>query len=449
MSLLYERLFQRVLFPFYESLLRRRKTIAYGREYDRNQWLSADALAALQWTRLKALLDHCYREVPYYRRLWDALGITPDAIRSMEDYARLPILTKADIRANFDDLIAPSYRAGLLLKSTGGSTGEPLRFGYTRESHERRTAVMWRGYGWAGARMGRRTLYLWGGTVGNPGRLQLVKDRLFHAAFGRRMLDSFPMSESNMAQYADAIDAYKPEVMVGYVGPLVRLAQWLLAHKRQAAAPHSILGGAEALLEYQRELIQRAFGAPAYNTYGCREFMLIASECERRDGLHINADHLLVEAGRAEPGDVLITDLHNYGMPFIRYANGDLATTSTRACACGRGLPMLERVDGRKLDAIRTRTGQILPGEFFPHMLKDVPGVVRFQVVQRTLETLDISIVRGDAFDAAGLDYARNEIAKQLGDALDVRFHFVDAIETGKNGKFRVTISELSADASP
>jgi len=444
MSAVYEGLFRRVLFPFYETVLRRRKTLAYLDEYERNQWLAPEQIAELQWRKLKALLEHCHREVPYYRKQWTALGVTPDDIKTPADYARLPLLTKADIRTNFEDLKAESWKGRILYKATGGSTGEPLRFGYTRESHERRTAVMWRGYGWAGARMGRRTLYLWGGAVGDPGRKQLLKDRLYHAAFGRRVLDSFPMSESNMASYADAIDAYRPDIMVAYVGPLVRLSQWMLATGRRVHKPEGILGGAEALLGYQREIIERAFGAPAYNTYGCREFMLIASECEQRDGLHVNADHLFVETLPAL--DVVVTDLSNYGMPFIRYQNGDLATPSSTVCACGRGLPMLKSVDGRKLDAIRTRLGHVLPGEFFPHMLKDIPGLRRFQVVQRSLDALDISIVRGEGFEDSGLDYARREIAKVIGDAAEIRFHFVDEIPTGANGKFRVTISEIPSE---
>jgi phenylacetate-CoA ligase len=450
-STFYESLFRGAFFPFYEGVLRGRKTLRYIAEYERNQWLPADDIAQLQWRKLKRLLEHCYREVPYYRRRWNEVGATPDDIRSLADYARLPILTKKDIRENFDELVASSWRGRLLLKATGGSTGEPLRFGYTRESNERRTAIMWRGYAWAGARMGRRTLYLWGGSVGTPPRTKLLKDRLYHAAFGRRMLDSFRMTEANIAEYADAIDAYRPQIIVAYVGPLVRLAQWMLDTKRQVFRPESILCGAEALHETQREIVQRAFGCPVYNTYGCREFMLIASECERRDGLHVNADHLLVETGAARDvdgvagaADIIITDLHNEGMPFIRYVNGDLATPTADTCPCGRGLPLLERIDGRKLDAIRTRDGRLLPGEFFPHMLKDVAGVLQFQVIQRAWETLDISVVRGPSFDESSLDYIRREIGKVLGDSVEVRFHFVDRIELTPSGKLRVTVCEIA-----
>ncbi|MDR6935564.1 phenylacetate--CoA ligase family protein [Luteibacter sp. 3190] len=447
----YETLLRHVLWPAYEGGLRRRETPRHMRRYERDQWLAPAEVRALQFERLKRLLEWCWREVPYYRRRWTQAGIAPGDIRSLDDYAHLPVLTKADIRDNAEDIKATSLKDDLGYKATGGSTGEPLRFGFTRESNDRRVAVMWRGYGWAGSRMGRRTLFLWGGAVGQPSVAHRMKDRVYNAVFARRLLDSFHMSESSMADYADAIDDYRPEVVVGYVGPLVRLAEWLLANGRQVHRPASIIGAAEALHPFQREIIEKAFGAPAFNTYGCREFMLIASECEHRQGLHVNADHLLVETLdpdgmpiHAGSGEVAITDLFNYGMPFIRYVNGDMATHATDACPCGRGLPLLASVDGRKLDAIRTPAGHVLPGEFFPHMLKDVPGLARFQLVQRRLDRLDLSIVRGRGFEDASLDYIRREVARVLGDSAELHCHFVDDIPLTRSGKLRVTVSELA-----
>jgi phenylacetate-CoA ligase len=446
----YETAFRHVLYPAYETGLRRRRTLAYFADYRRDQWLAPEQIAALQWERLKRLLEHCQREVPYYRRRWRELGITPADIRNLDDYAQLPVLTKADIRAHADELKADSWRDRLMYKATGGSTGEPMRFGFTRESNDRRTAVMWRGYEWAESRMGRRTLFLWGGAVGEPSRLHQFKDRLYNAAFARRVLNSFSMTEANMAGFADAIDAYRPEVIVAYVGPLLRLAQWLIESGRRIHRPQTIIGAAEALHEFQRRIIEQAFGCPAYNTYGCREFMLIAAECEKRCGLHVNTDHLVVELRKpaaasadTQTGEVVITDLFNYGMPFVRYVNGDMATASSTRCECGRGLPLLSRVDGRVLDAIRTPAGHILPGEFFPHMLKDVPGLERFQVVQRRLDQLDLAMVRGAGFDASSLAYIRREVAKVLGDSLELHCRFVDDIPLTPSGKLRVTVSEL------
>ncbi len=447
----YEHAFRRLLFPAYERL-RGRDTLRYLREYEANQWLAPEQLAALQLDKLKALVAHCWQQVPYYRRRWQEIGFEPGDLRSLDDYARLPVLTKADIRGNFEELKAQSLRDGLLYKATGGSTGEPLRFGYTRESNDRRVAVMWRGYGWTGASLGRRALFLWGGAVGDPTRKAQLKDRLFHAAFNRHMLNSFLMRDDNMAAFADAIAAYRPKVLVAYVDPIVRLSRWLLAQGRSIPGVVSVLGAAEALHDFQRPIIEAAFpGAKAYNTYGCREFMLIACEDETRDGLVVNADHLLVElvnttatAEGGESGELAITDLHNWGMPFIRYVNGDLASRRGAWHSAGRrGLPRLERIEGRRLDAIRTTDGRVLPGEFFPHMLKDVPGVRRFQVVQETLDRFTLKIVPGAEFGADQEAYVRREVAKVLGSDASLDLERVDDIPLTASGKFRVTVSRL------
>jgi phenylacetate-CoA ligase len=450
MSTAYETLFRRVLFPLYERGLRQRKTLRYLAEYERNQWLPPEQVAALQWGKLSRLLRHCWDEVPYYRRAWSAVGATPDDIRSLDDFARLPLLTKADIRANHEDMHARSFRGRMLYKSTSGSTGEPLRLGYTRESFERRIAVMWRGYGWAGSRMGRRTLYLWGAPVDGGITAHQLKDRVYHRVFNRRILNTYLMADANMAVYADEIDRYRPEVIVGYVNPIVRLAQWLVDNQRRVHAPRSILGAAEAMHDFQRELIERAFGCKAYNTYGCREFMLIASECEAQDGLHTSADHLVVEVVERQPatdgsevGQLAITDLHNFGMPFVRYLNGDTAVPATGPCACGRGLPRLAKVVGRTLDALRAADGRVVPGEFMPFVFNDIPGVLGFRVHQRAVDRLDISLVVDAAWGEASERRARAQIARVFGEATAVHFALVDALPLGPSGKARVTMSDL------
>lgn len=451
MSRHYERLFRNVLFPVYEAGVARRHTLRYLRQYQADQWLAPEQVMALQWSRLKRLIEHCWDEVPFYRERWTRAGATPGDIRTMEDYARLPVLTKRDVRENLEDIQARSLRSSLLYKATGGSTGEPLRFGYTRESYERRTAVMWRGYGWAGAAPGRRTLLLWAGAVGTPSRLGRWKDGIYHAAFQRRMLDSFAMRDDNLGTYADAIAAYRPTVIVAYVGPLVRLAQWMVDNGRVVHGVRSVLGAAEALHAFQRPVIEAAFpGAQSYNTYGCREVMLIASECEYRDGLHVNADHLVTEMlpwddGHGPgTGELAVTDLGNYGMPLMRYVNGDVVTAGPQAvCACGRGLPRLARVEGRRLDAIRSVDGHILPGEFFPHLLKDVAGVDRFQVVQVRRDRLRIKIVPGAGFGDEQERYIRCEVARVLGPGMGLELARVESIPLTRTGKFRVTVSQI------
>lgn len=445
----YGSLFHEVLFPLYETGLRRRGTIRYIDEYDRGQWLDAEDIDALRWNKLQRLLRHCWETVPYYRDQWRGLGIeSVEDIRGYADFARLPVLTKEHIRENFSRLQSRLVSREVMYKSTGGSTGEALRFGYTRESYERRTAVMWRGYGWAGLTPGQRALYLWGGALGGVSRATRLKDRVYHALFNRRMLDCFAMTEANLADYAAAIRKFEPMVIVSYVTPIVRLARWIEQMGRPISGVRSVIGAAEALHDFQRPLIEAAFpGAQVFNTYGCREFMLIASECEHHDGLHVNADHLHVEllgTDPAVPAELAITDLSNFGMPFLRYLNGDLALAHAGgACACGRTLPRLAKVVGRKLDMIRSVDGRLLPGEFFPHMFKDVAGVRRFQVIQSQLDRLLVKVVAEAAFDEKQERYVREQISRVLGDAVFVDLQRVDRIPMTPSGKHRVTISEV------
>lgn len=443
---IYGPLFRKVLFPLYESGLRRRGTLSYIGEYDRSQWLDQQRIEELQWQKLQKLLRHCWENVPYYRRCWSELGISaPDDIADFDDYARLPLLDKPTIRANFERLIAQTRGQDLQFKTTGGSTGEPLRFGYTRESYERRMAIMWRGYGWTGAQLGQRTLYVWGMPMGRQKR----KEWLYHAAFNRRMLNAFEMSESRMAAYADAIDRFRPETIVSYVAPVVKLSEWLLANKHKPWRPGRVISAAETLHESQRETIQRAFGCPVYNTYGCREFMLIAAECEHQRGLHVNADHLRVELGAAvgtgghEPRDVIVTDLHNYGMPLLRYANGDLARPGESHCGCGRGLPLWASVDGRKLDALRTPSGRYIPGEYVVYAFLTVTGIKRYQVVQRRLDSFDVLLVRDRDFDESVVERLHNELTRAVGEEVTINFQYADNVPLTPSGKHRVTISEV------
>lgn len=444
----YEAALQRVLYPLYETGLRRRRTLHHLREYERNQWLAREELDALQWRKLQALVAHCWEQVPFYRAHWSQAGMAaPEDIRNRDDYARLPLLRRSLIHHHRRDMLARSHRDRVAFKTTGGSTGEPLRIGFDRESYERRIAIMFRGYAWTGARIGQRTLYLWSAPVVPAYRYEELKDRLYHTALRRRMLNAFDMSAARMRQYADAIDGYRPQTIVGFVSALVELADWIRRSGRLSHSPERVLCGAEALYPHQREKLEQVFGAPVYDTYGCREFMLIGAECEHRDGLHINSDHLHVEflpiGASGESNELVVTDLHNYGMPLMRYVNGDLATPKEGACGCGRSLPLMGQVDGRKLDALRTADGRIIPGQYFPNRLRDFRGIRHFQIRQERLHALTVKLVVDDTFEDSVKDGIRAEFDKLFGEELDVTFEIVDDIPLASSGKRRVTICDL------
>jgi len=446
---IYEQLFRHVFFPVYEDVVKGRHTSRYLREYEKTQWLDEQSLGDLQLEKLNSLLAHCWKNVPFLQRFWTDAGLTASPLQDMTQFAAYPVLTKQHITENYDDMRARGFQGAVLTKTTGGSTGQPFRFEYSQENYARRTAAMWRGYRWCGTDLGKRTAYLWGTGGPLPG-LAGAKERFYHRAYNRILLSAFTMTNSNLGDYASEFARFRPEVMVGYVAPLVSLSRWMLATQTKIPTVRSVITGAEALTERERELIASAFDAPVFNTYGCREFMLMACECEERDGLHVNADHLLVETldgdnvpVHGESGDVCVTDLHNYAMPFVRYQNGDRATSSTRKCGCGRSLPLLESIDGRILDVITSPDGRIVPGEFFVYAMLDILSVDNYQFIQVARDRLEVRIVPRADYGEQDREKIMAKLEKFIGHDLKIDILEVPEIESTPSGKRRVTISQI------
>jgi len=444
----YAELFRHALFPAYESFTGR-GTHRFLAQYRRNQWLDNEAIARIQLDKLNTLLEFCWQQVPYLQSRWRQSGLQPRRLESVRELERFPILTKEEITANYLEMTSLPWRGRSLVKTTGGTTGDPFRFEYTMESYARRTAAMWRGYEWAGAGLGVRTAYLWGSPTPNDLRKRL-KYNAYHWAFNRRVFDANAMlKERDIEDYARAIGRYRPIVLVGFVRPVLAMAQWITRTGHAMHGLKSIVTGAEALYETERKEIEGAFGCPVFNTYGCREFMLIAAECERRAGLHINADHLVVElvdsagSGVTEgPGDVVITDLHNCAMPLVRYRNGDRATAKQNGtCPCGRGLPLLQSVDGRILDMIVTPDGRHVPGEFFVSVMLGRTAIKRYQVVQVDTDALEVRIMSNAALPQSECDRITAQIAEVTGPTMRISVMEVDAIDEPASGKRRVTVS--------
>ncbi len=446
---MYAFVLQHLLMPTYEAI-KGKNLLHHINRYEEHLTWSPEQLKQHQWTELKKLLNHAFNNTDFYTQHWATVGIkSVDDIKNMADFARLPVVTKADIAKHYQQLLANNYTNNIK-KATGGSTGQPFRFELNIDSNTRREAVMWRGYGWLGAGLGQKTLYLWGADIGQPSMLKTLKNNLYHAFYNRKMLNSFAMNCGNMSSYVEDVNAYKPTALVSYVNPLVELSKYIIENKLSVYSPKTILTGAEPLYEYQRDIIEQAFNCNVYDTFGCREFMLMSAECQQCKNLHINSDHLVVETiseqGNSiteQSGDLVITDLYNYGMPLIRYVNGDRATLIEEPCGCDNPLPLMKSVDGRKLDIIKTPSGKTIPGELFPHLFKEFVGIVRFQVKQSKLDELNISMITNSSFTSADKQKIADEINKYAAGELTLNFDFVNDIPLTASGKHRVTICEV------
>ena len=178
--------------------------------------------------------------------------------------------------------------------------------------------------------------------------------------------------------------------------------------------------------------------------------MQISAEAKEHKKLHINTDHLVVETiadnGEVvteESGDLVITDLYNYGMPLIRYVNGDRATLINSTCDCANPLPIMKSIDGRKLDIIKTPSGKKIPGELFPHLFKEFENITRFQVKQSKIDELDITMIVNHTLSSADQEKMMSEINKYADNELTLHLNFVDDIPLTVSGKHRVTICEV------
>jgi len=445
----YPTLLQKLLMPLYEKI-KGKNLLFYLNAYESHLTWSPEQLKSYQWNEVKKLLIHAFDNTTFYPEIWAKAGVhSIDDIQSMSDFEKLPLVNKDDIAKHYQGLVAKNY-AHNIKKATGGSTGQPFRFELNTDSNTRREAIMWRGYGWLGAGLGQKTLYLWGADIGQPTKLKTLKNNLYHAFYNRKMLNSFAMNTHNMPSYVEEINNYRPTALVSYVNPLYALARFIIAHNISVFSPKTILTGAEPLHEFQREVIEKAFNCEVYDTFGCREFMLMSAECQEHKNLHINSDHLVVETvndtGQSitgESGDLVVTDLYNYGMPLIRYLNGDRATLIDQPCGCNNPLPIMSSIDGRKLDIIKTTSGKSIPGELFPHLFKEFIGIDKFQVKQSEISSLQILLITNKHFTEQNKNDITKEINKYAENELQLVFDLVDDIPLTVSGKHRVTICEL------
>ena len=446
---LYPFILQKLLMPVYEAI--KGKNLLYHiRQYEKNLLLTPEEIKNQQWVELHKLLSHAFNHTTFYPNHWAKAGINSiNDIKCIADFTQLPVVTKDDISAHYSDLLASNY-SNNIKKSTGGSTGQPFSFELNTDSNTRREAVMWRGYGWLGAGLGQKTLYLWGADVGEASFLKSMKTDLYHKFYNRKMLNSFAMNKDNMIDYVKDINTYKPKALVSYVNPLYELSRFINNNNITVFSPKTMLTGAEPLHDFQRTEIEKAFNCNVYDTFGCREFMLMSAECTEYKNLHINSDHLVVETlseqGKlvsGQSGDLVITDLYNFGMPLIRYVNGDRATLINEPCGCGNPLPIMSSVDGRKLDIIKTPSGKTIPGELFPHLFKEFKGISRFQVKQSKIDEVHIFIIANEKFTQEDQVCITAEINKYAANELNLKFDLVEDIPLTVSGKHRVTICEV------
>ena len=433
--------------------LRRNGVREFLTEYEQTQRWTAERLRELQRKRLQAILEFAGENCPFYRDRFRGAGFDPRSLRSIEDLQRIPPLTKGDIRENFADLQPPRLDPASYVENfTGGSTGSPLQFLVTKERMASRNASTIRHDRWAGWNFGAPSGYIWGYPPDVP--RPALRERLTNTLFYRRtFLDTFEVKQEEVDQFLRWLRSEQDVVIVAYARSLLWFCEYLEERGLGGIPVRSAIMSAESVAPEERRFIEKVLGCRTFERYGCREFSVIASECEVREGMHLCNETLLVEfdtdgrpAAPGEPGEMLITDLLNTAMPMIRYRIGDVGTLMAGECRCGRGLSRMAMVAGRLTDFIHTPEGRWVSGVAInTYLVSKMPGASQVQIRQDRCDHLRILVVplEGRKEEAAG--YLKLKIPQMFGGRMDYDLEWVDVIPREASGKYRVTVSACPA----
>ncbi|HSE05717.1 MAG TPA: phenylacetate--CoA ligase family protein [Methylomirabilota bacterium] len=425
-----------VVLPIHERL-RGRRTMPWYETLRRHESWDPEQLRTFQQEKLSALLDHCVKNVPFYRKH-----------RGASTLEAFPVLERDAIREHLEDMVADDYRGRVLRYSTGGSTGHPLVFYTDRDKEAWHNAHKLRCRAWHGVLPGARQADLWGSPIelSKQSRVRMWKDRRL---LNQILLSAFDLTDARLERYLRFLAAFQPRLIYGYPTVIYRLALYAREHAHVLGAwrPRVVACTSEMLYDHHRAVIKEVFGCPVVNEYGSRDGGLIAHECPAGE-LHLAAEHVIVEVHEPDEqgvGDLLVTNLDAYGMPLVRYRLGDRGSLREGRCACGLPLPLMGTVAGRSNDMLVGAGGRMIHSLAPIYVLREMAGIRQFKLTQRADLSLLIEVVPVRALSSREEQHIRTSLSKMFGFEVPTTITTVSAIPPEKSGKYRWVVSQARA----
>jgi phenylacetate-CoA ligase len=431
----------------------------YVREFrERDAW-TPERLNQYLTAELRSGLTRAFREVPYYNERWRAVGVEANGLArfQLSDLQRLPTTPKEELRAHPEAFVSDAVKRSQRLRRyySSGSTGTPITAIYTADIRRRFIAAREvRSFGWAGTSL-RKPRSMIGGRMVVPRGVNRPPFHRYNWAEKQLYFSAYRISPANAPYYVDALNQYQPRVLTGYAHSHYLLAQMMLEQGLVLDyRPDALVLSSEKLTPEMKAVISRAFGARAYEEYGCIENCVLATECEH-GRLHVNPDFGLVEIvddqGRpvspGTEGRLLCTSLLNEAQPLIRYDVGDLAAWSSESCPCGRNhLPVLQGILGRLEDVVIAPNGSRMVR--FHGIFVGLPNIIEGQVIQEALNRFTVKIVARNGFGDRDEQTVRRRFGERLG-KVQVQVQRVNEIPRTNRGKFRAVISNLNINPPP
>ena len=420
-----------------------------ARELKRTEYKSAVEIREIQFQKLRRIMQHAWANTEYYREKWQAIGFNPEDLKSVDDLTKLPILTKDDIRANKSRMVAAKIsKEKLMPKKTSGSTGVSLEFFVDEDSIQWKRGCTLYFDQWSGWQLGDKIAAIWGNPSHRNNWRAVVRNVLLERY---DFLDTLKMSEKEMLSYYQRQMRRKPALLFGHAHSIYLFANFLKQKNLEPFRPKGIISTCMVLHDFERKRIEETFGCKVFNRYGCEEVSLIACNCEAQGGLHLNLNTLIVEfikdrrpAKPGEPGAIVVTDLTNSGMPFIRYKVGDVGVPSDKKCSCRRPLPLMESLEGRVADYVVTPEGNLISGiSLTENFAMKLPEIKQLQIIQERHDYLIFKVVKGERFSNGSEQKIKTLALDRFGPQMHYACEYVDAIPQAANGKYRFCISKV------
>lgn len=441
-------------FKAHEYLLGR-QTFPYSQSLEETQWQSREALEALQLQKLQTLLAICLNHSPWHARRIREAGVDPDDL-TWEDFRRLPTMNKNDARIHGADMVWHNVPGGAHPYSTGGSTGQPLKFHFGRWRQASDAAGRMRARRWWGIEPGDPEVYLWGAPVElkKTDVIKTIRDRLIN----QLVLNAFSMSPDTMRNYLETIRKFKPKSLYGYASSVALLATFALDNGGPIQLPSLkvICTTGEPLYPHQRSVIQEAFGVPVANEFGSRDIGFTAHESPSGQML-LMSESIILEvldekgdpAPAGESGEAVMTQLHSEAQPFIRYRTGDIVKLSKEEDKEGRGLHIIETVLGRSTDFLVHQDGSIVHALAAIYILREISGIEQFRIIQERTDRFEILLVTNSKWKKERNNQSIiHGFQKRFGINTRINIKILDSIPPDPSGKNRQVISLVAPEQS-
>lgn len=410
-------------------------------ELEKSQYFTREQLDELHNQKLRKIIHHCYKNVPYYTDLFNSLSLKPEDIKTKDDLKKLPFLDKYIVKANFDKLIAKNKFKFLCYETcTSGTTGTPGKIMWDKNSLNYEYATVARYYQQAGNKNVKRITLR--GNLIKPINEETPPFWEFNKGNNELIMSSYHFTQKNSQLYLEKIQEFRPDVLNAYPSTAFLLAKYL-RDSNQELPLKTVFTSSETLSDNQRKIIEDTFQCPIFDWYGQVERVAAIGQCIK-GSYHIQEDYSIVEFLETDSGlEIVGTHLHNYIMPLIRYKTTDTVELGNNKCPCGCNFRNIGKICGKNSSYYHILTNAGIKITSFGYIPMGVNNIIETQFIQEKISELIINVTTNGNFCEKDKEQLIKNTLERTSSDMNVIVNEVSEIPRGPNGKFVSVINKL------